>query len=97
LKPDEPTAITIDKENKDEKPSIPTNSIKTEKKIVNINLTFIKQTLKSRLTTCQLVLLLLNILGILIFVIIIVFLRKQPCPIQDTDSESNKKNQFIYL
>ncbi len=63
------------------------NSIKSEKKIVNINLTFIKQTLKSRLTTCQLILLILNILGILTIVIVTVILRKQPCSTNEMDSE----------
>jgi len=63
------------------------NSIKSEKKIVNINLTFIKQTLKSRLTACQLILLILNILGILTIVIVTVILRKQPCSVKDADSD----------
>jgi len=67
------------------------NSTKTEKKTVNINLTFIKQTLKSRLTVCQLVLLILNILGILTIVIVTVILRKQPC------SGMNLESKYINL
>jgi len=63
------------------------NSIKSEKKIVNINLTFIKQTLKSRLTACQLILLILNILGILTIVIVTIILRKQPCSTNEMDSD----------
>jgi len=63
------------------------NSMKSEKKIVNVNLTFIKQTLKSRLTACQLILLILNILGILTIVIVTVILRKQPCSTNETDFE----------
>jgi len=67
------------------------NSTKTEKKTVNINLTFIKQTLKSRLTVCQLALLILNILGILTIVIVTVILRKQPC------SGMNLESKYINL
>jgi len=52
---------------------------------VHINLKLIKQTLKSRLTTCQLILLLLNILCIIIVVIVVVVLRKQLCSTKKTD------------
>jgi hypothetical protein len=55
---------------------------------VNINLTLIKQTLKSRLTTCQLILLVLIIAGILTFVLVIVFLRKPPCSVPNSTYSS---------
>ncbi|CAF1559745.1 unnamed protein product, partial [Adineta ricciae] len=38
-----------------------------------------KQTLKSRLTICQLVLLLLNIISILIFIAVVITLRNRSC------------------
>ena len=75
--------VELDKpEEKTEDIPVRVRSIKSEKKIVNINLTFIKQTLKSRLTICQLILLLLNILGIITVVIIVVVVRKQSCSTQ---------------
>jgi hypothetical protein len=79
---------------------VPVRSIKSEKKIVNINLTFIKQTLKSRLTACQLILLLLNILGIITVVIIVVVVRKQSCSTQKASSDGKYiaiNHPIIYL
>lgn len=55
---------------------------------MNITLTFIKQTLRSRLTTCQLILLILNIIGILTVVLTAVILNKQSCS-NTKNTESN--------
>jgi len=55
----------------------PDSSIKTEDREINIHLTNTKQLIKSRLTTAQVILLILNIIGIIIFLAIVLSIRKR--------------------
>ncbi|CAF3429427.1 unnamed protein product [Rotaria sp. Silwood1] len=69
------TSLNENNMNKDKLPLTKTE-VQFEKKRFKIDLKFLKQTLKSRLTICQIILFLLNIVCILIVILLIVFLTK---------------------
>jgi hypothetical protein len=71
------TTISFDQKNitKDKLP-LTVTSKRSEKNRCEFNLTFLRQLLKSRLTTSQLILLILNIVGVLTFILLIALFAK---------------------
>ncbi|CAF4599445.1 unnamed protein product [Rotaria sp. Silwood1] len=76
------TSLNENNMNKDKLPLTKTE-VQFEEKRFKIDLKFLKQTLKSRLTICQIILFLLNIVCILIVILLIVFLTKSKRSISD--------------
>jgi len=65
-------ALTLsDPQNNSDSVYKPDISVESENKDVNRHMTYIKQSIKSRLTVCQIILLILNIVGIITFLAIV--------------------------
>jgi hypothetical protein len=92
------TTVSLDLQNinKDKLPLAKTR-IQPENSQLKVNKIFSKQSLKSRLTICQLILLILNIVGILTFILLIVFFAKSKNSLSGIFIKINKKTLFFSL
>lgn len=77
IKPIENISILPDPQNNINNVHKSNLSIKAESTEMNIHLTYIKQSIKSRLTASLIVLLVLNLIGIIIFLAVVLSIRKR--------------------
>jgi len=73
----ENTLKISDPQNNSDSVHKPDIAVEPENKDVNRQITYIKQSIKSRLTVCQIILLILNIVGIITFLAIVMSIKKQ--------------------
>jgi hypothetical protein len=77
IKPIENISILPDPQNNINNVHKSNLSVKAESTEMNIHLMYIKQSIKSRLTTSQTILLVLNLIGIIIFLAVVLNIRKR--------------------